>query len=69
MLRWPGSVGPHCSGASMLDGGALRSVFDAPDRLAAERRIAEVVRSYRKTAPRLADWIEGNVGSESDDQE
>jgi transposase-like protein len=40
---------------------ALRSVFDAPDRLAAERRIAEVVRSYRNTAPRLADWIEENV--------
>jgi transposase-like protein len=43
------------------DARALRSVFDAPDRLAAERRIAEVVRSYRNTAPRLADWIEENV--------
>ena len=40
---------------------ALRSVFDAPDRFAATQRLAEVVASYRDTAPRLAEWMEGNV--------
>ncbi len=39
----------------------LRSVFDAPDLNAANRRLVEVVKSYRDTAPRLADWVEVNV--------
>jgi transposase-like protein len=39
----------------------LRSVFDAPDQHAANQRLAEVVKSYRDTAPRLADWAEANV--------
>ena len=40
---------------------SLRSVFDAPDRHAAAARLAEVVASYRDTAPRLAEWAENNV--------
>ena len=40
---------------------ALRSVFDAQDRYAAEQRLAEMVTSYRDTAPRLAEWAEANI--------
>lgn len=40
---------------------ALRSVFEAPDRQAADRRLAEVVASYRDTAPKLAEWAEANI--------
>ncbi len=40
---------------------ALRGVFDAPDRFAANQRLAEVVASYRDTAPRFAEWAETNV--------
>jgi putative transposase len=40
---------------------ALRSVFEAPDRQAADRRLAEVVASYRDTAPKLAEWAESNI--------
>lgn len=40
---------------------AIRSVFEAPDRHAADRRLVEVVTSYRDTAPRLADWAEANI--------
>ena len=40
---------------------ALRSVFEAPDRIAADRRLAEVVASYRDSAPKLAEWAEANV--------
>ena len=40
---------------------SLRSVFDAPDRHAAAARLAEVVASYRDTAPRLSEWAENNV--------
>ena len=39
----------------------LRSVFEASDRNAADRRLAEVVTSYRDTAPRLAEWAETNI--------
>jgi transposase-like protein len=39
----------------------LRDVFDAPDRPEADRRLARTVEKYRKTAPKLAEWIETNV--------
>jgi transposase-like protein len=39
----------------------LRDVFDAPDRPEADRRLARIVAKYRKTAPKLAEWIETNV--------
>ena len=39
----------------------MRGVFNADDRVEAERRLAELVEKYRDTAPRLADWLEENV--------
>jgi transposase-like protein len=39
----------------------LRDVFDAPERPEADRRLARIVAKYRKTAPKLAEWIETNV--------
>ena len=39
----------------------LRDIFDAPDRAEAERRLATAVAKYTETAPKLADWMEGNV--------
>jgi transposase-like protein len=39
----------------------LRDVFDASDRPEADRRLARIVAKYRKTAPKLAEWIETNV--------
>lgn len=39
----------------------IRSIFLAQDRSAAERRLAEVVASYSKSAPKLADWMEHNL--------
>lgn len=40
---------------------SLRSVFDATDRHLATQRLAEVVASYRDSAPKLAEWAENNV--------
>jgi transposase-like protein len=40
---------------------ALRSIFNAPDRDEARRRLQIVVESYRKSAPQLAAWIDDNV--------
>ena len=39
----------------------LRDIFDAPDRAEAERRLVTAVAKYTETAPKLADWMEGNV--------
>ena len=39
----------------------LRSIFTAPDREEADRRMKLVVDKYRDSAPRLAEWIEANV--------
>ena len=39
----------------------IRSIFLAQDRPTAERRLAEVVASYSKSAPKLADWMEHNL--------
>lgn len=40
---------------------ALRGVFNAPDRAEAERSLGLAVASYRKSAPKLAEWLEHNV--------
>lgn len=40
---------------------ALRVVFNAPDRIEAERRLALSVKHYRDSAPKLAEWMEHNV--------
>lgn len=39
----------------------LRSIFNAPDREEACRRLHLAVESYRKVAPKLSAWIEENV--------
>jgi putative transposase len=40
---------------------AVRSVFDAPSRPAAELRLKEIVTHYAKSAPNLATWLEENL--------
>jgi len=40
---------------------AIRSIFDCPDRPAAEARLKEVVARYSQTAPKLAAWLEENL--------
>jgi len=40
---------------------ALRVVFNAPDRIEAERRPALSVKHYRDSAPKLAEWMGHNV--------
>ena len=42
-------------------GQAIRSVFDCPDRLSAQARLNEVVKTYAATAPKLAVWMEENL--------
>ena len=39
----------------------LRSVFNAPDRGAAEEQLEKLVEKYRRTAPKLAEWMEATV--------
>jgi transposase-like protein len=39
----------------------IRAVFDAPDRPEAERQLENVVKKYRATAPKLAEWLEANI--------
>jgi putative transposase len=39
----------------------LRDVFEAADRVEAERRLKQAVEKYRRTAPKLSAWIEENV--------
>jgi len=39
----------------------LRAIFHSPDRTEAERHLQIAVKKYEKTAPKLADWISGNV--------
>ena len=39
----------------------LRLIWNAPDLDRAKEELARLVESYRKTAPRLADWLEKNV--------
>ncbi len=40
---------------------AIRSVFNSPDRPAAERRLKEVVALYAQAAPKLSAWMETNL--------
>lgn len=42
-------------------GASLRAVFDAPNRAEAERQLDLAVKTYRTTAPKLAEWMEANV--------
>lgn len=39
----------------------IRSIFDADKLQTAQTRLAEVVSAYRKSAPKLADWMEENL--------
>ena len=39
----------------------LRSVFNAADRVEADRRLQEVARKYAETAPKLSHWMEHNL--------
>ena len=39
----------------------LRAVFNAPNRIEAERLLAVTVKKYVETAPRLSEWLEANV--------
>jgi transposase-like protein len=39
----------------------LRAVFNAPDESEAQRQLTKFVESYRKSAPKLADWAEKAV--------
>lgn len=39
----------------------IRSVFDSPDRTAANQRLKELVGRHEKNAPKLATWMEENL--------
>ena len=39
----------------------IRSIFNCPDRARAEERLAELVAKYRKSASKLADWMDANI--------
>jgi len=39
----------------------LRGVFNAPDRVEAERQLARMVDKYADSAPKLAAWLETNI--------
>ena len=39
----------------------LRDIFDAPDRVEADRRLSRAVKKYADAAPKLADWMETNI--------
>jgi transposase-like protein len=40
---------------------AIRSIFNATDRVEAERRLRETVTAYGHSAPKLAAWMETNI--------
>ncbi|MEN6534719.1 MAG: IS256 family transposase [Bryobacteraceae bacterium] len=40
----------------------IRAILDAPDRHEAARRKEQVVQKYQDTAPKLAAWLDANVG-------
>ncbi len=40
---------------------AIRAIFNAPDRPAAETLLAQAVSKYATTAPKLAAWLETNI--------
>jgi transposase-like protein len=39
----------------------IRSIFNAPDRLEAERLLAKAIKAWQKPAPRLAAWMDENL--------
>lgn len=39
----------------------IRAIFNAPDRLTAERFLQTAIQKYAKTAPRLSAWMEENL--------
>lgn len=39
----------------------IRNIFDAPDRIEADRLLDKVARSYEKTAPKLSEWLVANI--------
>jgi transposase-like protein len=39
----------------------VRAIFNEPSRVAAEELLQRTVASWRKTAPRLAEWMEENI--------
>jgi transposase-like protein len=39
----------------------IRTIFNAPDRAAAQAYLAQTVKKYEKSASRLADWMETNL--------
>lgn len=41
--------------------GAIRNVFNAPDRTEADRQLKSLVNRYRDTAPKLSVWAEANI--------
>ena len=42
-------------------GRRIRSIFNAPDRVEAERLLRQAVDAWRADAPKLADWAEANL--------
>jgi putative transposase len=41
--------------------GDLRSIFNAPSRDEADRFLAQAVKKYSQSAPRLSSWMEENI--------
>ena len=41
--------------------GVIRRIFDATDRIEADNRLAEALKTYRESAPKLAGWMEENL--------
>ena len=39
----------------------IRGVFNAPNRAEADRLLAQLVESYRESAPNLAEWLDQNI--------
>jgi transposase-like protein len=39
----------------------IRTIFNAPDRVAAETYLRQTVQKYAKSAPRLAAWLERDL--------
>ena len=42
-------------------GRRIRSIFNAPERVEAERLLKMAIDDWRRDAPKLADWAEGNL--------
>jgi len=40
---------------------SIRSIFNAPDRVEAERLLAKAIDTWKEPAPALADWMEQNI--------